>query len=117
MKLSAFCTSIASRNSLLLTRTNTSKASSLSKTSPRKSNTRSPQRTSRADGGGNAQAALLVLCGERVFDFLGDVFDSDEAFEVLVLVNNKEFLDAMLVQNALSFIQCRSNCNGHEVFL
>ena len=68
----------------------------------------------RSDRGADAQAALTVFGGQGVFDLLRDVFNSNETFEVLVPVDDKELFDAMLVQNPLCFFERGADGNRSE---
>src|SRR5260370_839 len=64
-----------------------------------------------------AQAALLVLCGGRIFELFRDVFYGDEAFEIKVLIDDEKFFDAMLLQEALGFVERGADGDGDEVIL
>src|SRR2546430_4169511 len=44
-----------------------------------------------------------------------NIFDSDEALEVEVLVNHEQLLDAMVLKDALGFVKSRANGDGHEI--
>ena len=55
-------------------------------------------------GGGDAQAALLVLAGIRIGDRLLDVLDRDQADAAVLVVDHQELLDAVLVQQALGLL-------------
>ena len=70
-----------------------------------------------ANGSADAQPALVVFRGERVFDLLGDVLDRDQSLQVLIVVHNQQFLDPVLVQNALRFFQRGADRNRDEIFL
>src|ERR1700686_619293 len=62
-----------------------------------------------------APSALLVLGRSRVGEFFLNIFNGDESLEVVILVHHQQFFDAMLLQNALSFIQCSSHRHGDQV--
>ncbi len=70
-----------------------------------------------ADGSGYAEAALGVLGGVGVLELLLDVFDGDEAFELVVVVDDEELFDAVLVEDLLGLFECGSDGDGDEVFL
>ena len=55
-------------------------------------------------GGGDAQAALLVLAGVRIGDRLLDVLHGDQADAAVVLVDHQQLLDAVLVQEPLRLL-------------
>ena len=48
-----------------------------------------------ADGGADAQAAEVVLGGERVLLRLLDVLDGDEALQLAAAVDDQQLLDAV----------------------
>ena len=54
--------------------------------------------------GSDAQAALLVLAGERMGDRLLDVLDGDQTDAAILIVDDQQLLDAMLMQQALGFV-------------
>ena len=58
-----------------------------------------------AGGRGNAQAALLVLGRVRIEPALLDVLDRDQADAAVVLVDDQQFLDAMLVEQPLGLVR------------
>src|SRR2546423_863259 len=68
----------------------------------------------RADGGGDAQSSEVVLRGVRVTDGLLYVFDRDETFEVLVVVNDEKLFDAVLLQDDLGLVERRADGDGDE---
>ena len=72
--------------------------------------------TSSADRGAYPQPALAVFCGEGVFDLLRDVLDCDQSLEILVFIDNQQFLDPVFVQQPLSFLQCSAHRNSDEIF-
>ena len=69
-----------------------------------------------ADGGADAQAALLILGGVGVLQFLLDVLDGDEALEFVVFVDDEEFFDAVLVEDFLGLLERGADGDGDEVF-
>ena len=69
----------------------------------------------RADGRANAQPAVRVFGRKRVFDFLGDVLHRDQTFQVLIFIDDEEFFDPVLVQQALCFLQRCADRNRDEV--
>jgi len=54
--------------------------------------------------GGDAEPAVLVLAGKGMQLRLFDVLDRDEAGTAIFAVDDQQFFDAMLVQEALCFI-------------
>src|SRR6266478_5736544 len=71
--------------------------------------------TGGADGRADAQAPLLIFCGARIFEFFLDVFYGDEAFEVEVLIDDEKFFDAMLLQEALSFVERGADRDSDQI--
>ena len=61
------------------------------------------------------EAALIVLGGTWVFEFLLDVFDGDEALEVEVLVDDEQFFDAMFLQDFFGVFEGGADGNGDEI--
>ena len=70
-----------------------------------------------ADGGADAQAAVLVFCGVGKFDFFLDVFYGDQALEVEIRVDYQKFFDAMALQDFFGFLESGSHGNGDEIVL
>jgi hypothetical protein len=70
-----------------------------------------------ADGGANAEPALFIFSGARVFPFFLDIFDGDEALEIEILVDDEKFFDAVLLQDALGFLERGADGYGDEIFL
>ena len=68
----------------------------------------------RADGGADAEAALLVLDGERVAIGLEDVLDRDEPDELAAL-DDEELLDAVLVEELLAPRRRDAGRDGDEL--
>ena len=67
--------------------------------------------------GPDAEAALSILGGIGIFQLFLNVFDGDEAFERVLVVDDQQFLDAMLVQDGFSLLQRGANGNGDEMIL
>ncbi len=65
----------------------------------------------------DAQAALFVFAGVGVFQFLLDVLDGDEAFELVVVVDDEELFDTMLVEDLLGLLERSADGDGDEVGL
>ena len=68
-----------------------------------------------ADSGADAQAAVVVFAGARIFEFLLDVFYGDEAFEVEVLIDDEKFFDAVFLQDAFGFFERGADGDGDEI--
>ena len=68
-----------------------------------------------ADGSGYAEAALVVLAGVGVFEFFLDVFDGDEAFEFVGVVDDEQFFDAVLVEDLFGVLEGGADGDGDEV--
>ena len=68
-------------------------------------------------GGGDAQAALRVLAGERMGDRLFDVLHGDQADAAIVIVDHQQLLDAMLMQQPLGLVLADALAHGDEVFV
>ena len=69
------------------------------------------------DGRADPQAALLVLGGVGVFQFLLDVLNGDEALEVVMLVHHQQLFHAVPVQDFLGLFERGAHRDGDEVFL
>ena len=63
----------------------------------------------------HAQSTLFVLGRSRVGQFFLNIFYGDQSLEVVILVHHKQFFDAMLLQNALSFIERGSHRHGDQI--
>jgi hypothetical protein len=70
-----------------------------------------------ADGSGDAEAALLILAGVGVLQLLLDVFDGDEALELVGVVDDEELFDAVLVEDVLGLLERGADGDGDEVGL
>ena len=68
-------------------------------------------------GGGDAQAALLVLAGIRIGHRLFDVLDGDQADAAILVVHHQQLLDAVLMQQALGFVLADALAHGDELVL
>ena len=67
-----------------------------------------------ADGRADAQAALVVLGGQRVLLGLGEVLGGDEALEPALLVNERELLDLVGGQLVRGFLAADADVAGDE---
>ncbi|MCY1413763.1 hypothetical protein D9M71_292000 [compost metagenome] len=70
-----------------------------------------------ADGGADAQAAMLVLRGQRVGLGLLDVTEGHQAGEVELFVDHQHLLDAALVEPGLHLFQRSAFTGGDQLFL
>ena len=52
-----------------------------------------------SDRSRNTQTPEVVLCCGRILDCFLNVFDCNQAFDSLVVVDYQKFFDAMLLQN------------------
>jgi hypothetical protein len=68
-------------------------------------------------GGSNTQAALLVLTSVRIGHGLFYVLDRDKADAAVLAVHHHQFLDAMLMQQALGFVLADALAHGDELVL
>ena len=71
----------------------------------------------RADGGADAQAAVLVFGGVGIFELFLNVLDGDQALEIEIVVHDEQFFDAMLVQDLLGFFERRADGDGDQIVL
>ena len=60
---------------------------------------------------------LLVLDGVGVLQLLLDVLDGDEAFELVVVVDDEELFDAVLVEDLFGLLERGADGDGDEVLL
>src|SRR5258705_143720 len=65
-----------------------------------------------ADGSADGDAAVVVFCSARIFEFFLNVFYGDKAFEVEVLVNDEKFFDAVLLENFFGFVERGADGDG-----
>src|SRR5690606_5361053 len=70
-----------------------------------------------ADGGPNAQAALIVLGGQRIGLGLLQVTERHQATQVEAIVNHQHLLDAVLVQLGADLFQRRAFQHGDQLVL
>ena len=70
-----------------------------------------------SDGSTHAQTALRIFRRVGIFQLLLNVFDRDQALQVVFVVDDEKFLDAMLVKNFFRFFERGSHGHGDEVFL
>ena len=68
-----------------------------------------------ADGRAHAQPPMFVLAGIRVFDTFFDVLDGDQALQLELLVDDRQFLDAVLVEDLPGLLQRRAFRRRHEL--
>ena len=69
------------------------------------------------DRSAHAQAALVVLAGVGIFEFLLDVLDRDQAFQIVLIVHHQQLFHAVLVQNQLRLFQRGAHRNSDQVLL
>src|SRR5262249_39776795 len=65
-----------------------------------------------SDGGADPEAALRILGSVGIFQLLLDVFYGDQALEVVLVVDDEKFLDAVLVKDLFRFLERGSHGNG-----
>ncbi len=65
---------------------------------------------------GNSEPSQLVLACVRISGDLLDILDGDQATQRHVRVNYWQFLDAVLVQDGLGFVQSGAFAHRHQVF-
>src|ERR1700751_6021152 len=58
---------------------------------------------------------MVAFRGARIFELFLDVFYGDQALEVEIRIDDQEFFDAMLLQDALGLIQSGADGNGDEI--
>jgi hypothetical protein len=71
----------------------------------------------RADGGGHAQPAVLILVGAGMLAALEDVLDRDQAAQHALPVHHRQLLDAVRAEDLLRFVEGRAHRGGDEVLL
>src|SRR4029077_16219833 len=69
----------------------------------------------RSDGSAHTQPALIVLAGAGVLQFFLDVLDGDETFELVMIVDDEQLLNAVLVENQFSFFKRGADRDGNQV--
>ena len=67
------------------------------------------------DGGADAQATLGILRRARELDPLRDVFDGDQPAQATVLVDDRQLLDPVPVEQRLGLAQRRPDGRGDEI--
>ena len=65
----------------------------------------------------HTQPALRVLAGQRMRDRLFHVFDGDEADAAVLVVDHKQFFDAMLMQHPLRLVLADAFAHRDQVFM
>jgi hypothetical protein len=68
-----------------------------------------------ADRRPDAEPAKFILAGVREVDLFLDVLDGDQSLEAVVLVDHRELLDTMPVEQFLGFVERRADRDGREV--
>lgn len=68
-------------------------------------------------GGGDAEAALRVLAGQRMGDRLLHVLHGDQADAAILLVDHKQLLDAMLMQHPPRLVLADILAHRDETFM
>ena len=71
----------------------------------------------RADGAADAQAAMVVFGGLRIFQFLLDVLDRDQTLQVVLVVDDQQLFDAVLMENFFRLLERRSYRHGDQMVL
>ena len=69
------------------------------------------------ESGAGTEPAVGIDAGVGILHLLQDVFDGDESAEHAFVVDDRQFLDAMLVQDRLGGFQRRADGNGDELVL
>ena len=67
--------------------------------------------------GGDAQAALRILAGQRMRDRLLHVLDGDQADAAILIVDDQQLFDAVLVQHPLRLVLADALAHRDEVFM
>ena len=68
-----------------------------------------------ADRRADPEPTLVVLRRVRVLDLLRDVLDGDEALEAPVVVDDRQLLDLVAVEDRLGLLERRADRRGDEV--
>ena len=66
-----------------------------------------------SNGSADAQAPLGIFGGIGIFQFLLNVFNRDEAFEVVLVVDHQKLFDAVVMKDLLSFFEGPQACEDH----
>ena len=70
---------------------------------------------SSTDSCADAQPSLCVFGCVGVFQFFLNVFYGDQAFQIVLVIDDQQFLDAMLMQNIFRIFQRGADRDGNEV--
>ena len=65
-------------------------------------------------GGGDTQAALLVLARIRIGHSLLNILHGDQANAAILRINHQKLFDAMLVQQTLRFVLTHAFADGNQ---
>ena len=57
-----------------------------------------------------------VLGGVWIFQFLLNIFYGDKSLQIVILVDDQQFFDAVLVENVLSLLEGGPDRNSDEIF-
>src|SRR5690242_4673243 len=68
----------------------------------------------RTDGSAYPQPSAMVLGRVGELSYFLNVLNGDQAEQAAVLVDDRKFLDAMLLQDILGLFQCRPQRSGHQ---
>jgi len=71
----------------------------------------------RSNGSCNPQSSLLIFARVRILQFLLDVLDRDQPFQLVRIVHHQQLLYAMLMQNMLGLLQRRPYRHSDQVLL
>src|SRR6266571_4007805 len=63
------------------------------------------------------KSAVLIFGGPRIFQFLLNVLDRDQPFQIELLIHHQQFFDAMTLQQALGFFERGSHRDGDQILL
>src|SRR6266542_2705351 len=66
------------------------------------------------NSGGDPQTSQVVLGGVRIFDCFLNIFDSDQALDALISINNQQFLDPVFLQHSFGLFERSANRNGYQ---
>ena len=69
------------------------------------------------DPGRHPQPAELILAGVGVVVRLLDVLDGDQTLEIAFIVDHKELLDSVLVEEHLGLVECCTDRGSHQIVL
>src|ERR1700735_377607 len=68
-----------------------------------------------ADSGAHAQAAVLIFRGDWVLKFLLNIFYRDEALQIEIGIYDKQFFDAMQLQDSFGCFESGAHGNRDEI--